>query len=54
MNTSEHPLQKITPKTCSPACPAVKLGDIDPNVIQRSSSNVVMFSDSRLAALADG
>jgi hypothetical protein len=54
MDTSEHPLQKITPKTCSPACPAVKLGDIDLEVIQGSSSIVVMFSDSRLVALADG
>jgi hypothetical protein len=54
MNTSEHLLRKITPKPCSPACPAVELGDIDPNVIQRSSSIDVMFSDSRLAALADG
>lgn len=29
INTGNHSLQRIIPKTCSPACPAVKLGVID-------------------------
>jgi hypothetical protein len=54
LDTSKHLRQEITPKTCSPACPAVKLGDLDPEMIQKSSSIVVTFNDSRLAALGDG
>jgi hypothetical protein len=43
-NTSEHPLQKITPKTCSPACPAVKLGDTDPKSDSKGLPRLLLCS----------